>query len=107
MINPIDELNIFEALIDEYAEADGYLTGLESFKPALKALKMKESIQPSLGGKEMDALSSDEYIELCKQIERAQTKYTSLKLKIELAKTKLDVYRTEQATNRAIEKMTR
>jgi hypothetical protein len=107
MINPNDEIQHIVDLIDDYAAADGRLSALETYKSALKALKMKESTQTSIAGKEMDAYASDEYIQFCEEIEQARVKYTSLKLKIETAKMKVEVWRTEQATNRQIEKITR
>jgi len=107
MINPNDEIQYIVDLIDDYAQADGWLASLESYKSGLKALKMKDSSQPSIAGKEMDALASDDYINYCKELDAARVKYTSLKLKIETAKMKVEVWRTEQATNRQIEKLTR
>jgi hypothetical protein len=107
MINPNDEIQFVIDLIDDYAAADGRLAALESYKSALKALKMKDSTQTSVAGKEMDAFASDEYIQFCEEIEQARVRYTSLKLKIETAKMKVEVWRTEQATNRQIEKLTR
>jgi hypothetical protein len=107
LINPNIEIQYIVDLIDDYAAADGRLAGLESYKSALKALKMKESSQTSVAGKEMDAFASEEYIDFCKAIDEARVKYISLKLKIETAKMKVEVWRTEQATNRQIEKLTR
>ena len=107
MINPNDEIQYVVDLIDDYAAADGRLAGLESYKSALKALKMKESNQTSIAGKEMDAFASEDYINYCKEVDEARVKYISLKLKIETAKIKVEVWRTEQATNRQIEKLTR
>jgi len=63
MINPNDEIQYIVDLIDDYAEADARLAWLESYKSALKALKMKDSNSPSIAGKEMDALASDEYLQ--------------------------------------------
>ena len=107
MINPNDEIQYIVDLIDDYAAADGRLSALETYKSALKALKMKDSSQTSIAGKEMDAFASHEYIQFSEEIEQARIKYTSLKLKIETAKMKVEVWRTEQATNRQIEKLTR
>jgi len=107
LINPNDEIQYVVDLIDDYAAADGRLAGLESYKSALKALKMKESNQTSIAGKEMDAFASEDYINYCKEVDEARVKYISLKLKIETAKIKVEVWRTEQATNRQIEKLTR
>jgi hypothetical protein len=107
MINPNDEIQHIVDLIDDYADADANLAWLDSYKSALKALKMKESNSPSIAGKEMDALASDEYLQYCHDLNEAKRKYTALKLTIETAKMKVEVWRTEQATNRQIEKITR
>jgi hypothetical protein len=107
MINPNDEIQNIVDHIDDYAAADANLAWLESYKHALKALKMKESPSPSIAGKEMDALASDEYMTYCHDLEEAKRKHTSLKLTIETAKLKIECWRTEQATNRQIEKITR
>ena len=107
MINPNDEIQYIVDLIDDYAAADGRLSALETYKSALKALKMKDSSQTSIAGKEMDALASDEYLQFCHDLNEAKRKHTSLKLIIETAKMKVEVWRTEQATNRQIEKLTR
>ena len=107
MINPNDEIQHIVDLIDDYADADANLAWLDSYKSALKALKMKESTSPSIAGKEMDALASDEYLQYCHDLNEAKRKYTALKLTIETAKMKVEVWRTEQATNRQIEKITR
>jgi hypothetical protein len=107
MINPNDEIQHIVDLIDDYAEADANLAWLDSYKSALKALKMKDSTNPSIAGKEMDALASDEYLQYCHDLNEAKRKYTALKLTIETAKMKVEVWRTEQATNRQIEKITR
>jgi hypothetical protein len=107
MINPNDEIQFIVDLIDDYADADANLAWLDSYKAALKALKMKESLSPSIAGKEMDALASDEYLQFCHDLNDAKRKHTSLKLTIETAKLKIECWRTEQATNRQIEKLTR
>jgi hypothetical protein len=107
MINPNDEIQNIVDHIDDYAAAEANLAWLESYKHALKALKMKESLCPSIAGKEMDALASDEYLQYCHDMNEAKRKYTSLKLKIETAKMKVELFRTLEASNRHLEKFTR
>ena len=107
MINPNDEIQQIVDHIENYAAAEANLAWLESYKHALKALKMKESPSPSIAGKEMDALASENYLQYCYDLEEAKRKYTALKLIIETSKMKVEVWRTEQATNRQIEKITR
>jgi hypothetical protein len=55
----------------------------------------------------MEALGSEAYEVFCSKYAEAQKRYTSLKLKIETAKLKVETWRTESATNRQIEKLTR
>ena len=105
MINPNDEIQNIVDLIDDYAAADANLAWLESYKHALKALKMKESPSPSIAGKEMDALASEEYLQYCYDLEKAKRKYTSLKLTIETAKMKVELFRTLEASSRFTDKM--
>jgi hypothetical protein len=105
MINPNDEIQHIVDLIDDYAAADANLAWLESYKHALKALKMKESPSPSIAGKEMDALASEDYLQYCYDLEKAKRKYTSLKLIIETAKMKVELFRTLEASSRFADKM--
>ena len=107
MINPNDEIQHIVDLIDDYAAADANLAWLESYKHALKALKMKESPSPSIAGKEMDALASEDYLQYCYDLEKAKRKYTSLKLTIETAKMKVELFRTLEASSRQLEKILR
>ena len=106
-MNPNKDIESIIDITDEFAQAHRDLTYLESIKPAIKALEMSKSSQPSISGKEMDAYTSEAYQEFCTQYANAQRIYTSLKLKIETLKLKVDVYRTDAATNRQIEKLTR
>ena len=105
MIDPNKEIQDIVDLIDDYAEADANLAWLESYKSALKALKMKESPSPSIAGKEMDALASDEYLQFCHDLNDAKRKHTSLKLTIETAKMKVELFRTLEASSRFADKM--
>jgi hypothetical protein len=105
MINPNDEIQHIVDLIDDYAYADARLAWLESYKSALKALRMKDSPSPSIAGKEMDALASEDYVQYCYDLEEAKRKYTSLKLTIETAKMKVELFRTLEASSRFADKM--
>ena len=80
MINPNNEIQQIVDHIENYAAAEANLAWLESYKHALKALKMKESPSPSIAGKEMDALATVVYIEYCYDFIEAKRKHTALKL---------------------------
>ena len=89
----------------------GYLVGelaqLEVFKSSLKAIKMAETNEQSLGAQEREAYRSEDYQNLCKAIGHATEQAEALKWQLEAAKLRVEIWRTEQASNRNIERMTR
>jgi len=91
----------------EYAKAKGQLAELESYKNSLKAIKMKQSSEQSLGAQEREAYSSPEYQELCKGIGAATEQAEVLKWQLEAAKMRWETWRTQQANNRNLERITR
>jgi len=107
MINPHIHLQRIVDLTEQYALADQELTSLESFKNAIKAIQMTESKQVSAVMKEMDAYSSKAYQEWSDKYAAAKRNYTSLKLQIESAKLHLEVWRSQEASNRTTDKTLR
>ena len=77
---------------------------LEAFLKSKLALLMKDSKESSFAGKEMDAKSHDEYIALLYGIKEAQELEVTLKWKMESAKITVEIYRTESANNRTIDR---
>jgi len=86
------------------AEATANKSYLESFSKSKLALLMKDSEESSFVGKEMDAKSNPEYIELLQAIKIAQEQEIKLKWELEAAKITVEIYRTESANNRAIDR---
>jgi hypothetical protein len=77
---------------------------LEAFLKSKLALLMKDSKESSVTAKEMDAKAHPEYIELLDAIKIAQEAEVELKWKMESAKITVEIYRTESANNRNIDK---
>ena len=107
MINPHEHLQFIADNVEKFAEADQELTALESWKSAIKAIEMDHSSQTSMAGREMDAFGSEAYKDWCNSHARAKKVYTELKLKIELAKLSLEVWRSQEASNRTTDKALR
>jgi hypothetical protein len=105
--DPHEAINYIYINAPEYAKAKGQLAQLEAYKPSLKAIMMKKSMENSLGGQEREAYASQEYQDLCVAIGKATEDAESLKWKITSATMRFDAWRTEQASNRSLEKMTR
>ena len=100
MINPHEHLQFIADNVEAFAKADQELTASESWKSAIKAVEMDHSSQTSMAGKELDAYGSDAYRQWCNSHAKAKKTYTELKLKIELAKLSIEVFRTIEASNR-------
>jgi len=105
--DPHEAINYIFTNAPEYAKAKGQLAQLEAYKSSLKAIMMKKSSEQSLGGQEREAYASQEYQDLCGAIGTATEQAEALKWKITAATMRFDAWRTEQASNRNLEKMTR
>jgi hypothetical protein len=107
MINPHKELQFIADNVEAFAKADQELTASESWKSAIKAVEMDYSSQTSMAGKEMEAYGSEAYRQWCNAHAKAKKNYTELKLKIELAKLSIEVWRSQEASNRTTDKILR
>ena len=105
--DPNDAIDFIFKTAPLYAKAKGELAQFEAYKHSLKAIEMSKSEATSLGAKEMDAYKSQAYQELCEAIGLATEETEALRWKLEAAKMRFEAWRTEQATNRNIERMTR
>jgi hypothetical protein len=77
---------------------------LEAFLKSKMALLMAESTETTMAGKEMYAKSHPDYIALLHGIKEAQEQEVTLKWQMDSAKITVEIYRTESANNRAIDK---
>ena len=105
--DPHDSINFIYLNAPQYAAAKGQLAQLEAYKSSLKAIMMKKSSEQSLGAQEREAYASAQYQDLCKAIGAATEKAETLKWQLMSAQMRFDAWRTEQASNRNLEKMTR
>jgi hypothetical protein len=105
--DPHEAINYIYNNAPEYARAKGQLAQLEHYRHSLRSIMMKKSTENSLGGQEREAYASQEYQDLCVAIGKATEDAESLKWKITSATMRFDAWRTEQASNRNLEKMTR
>ena len=105
--NPNDAIEFIYQKAPEYAKAKGQLAELEAYKHSLKAIKMAQAGQSTMAAKEMEAYRSLEYQELCQAIGVATEQAETLKWQIRSAEMRWETWRTEQANNRQIERITR
>jgi hypothetical protein len=103
--DPNDAIEFIFKKAPEYAKAKGQLAELETFKSSLKAIQMAKSGEVSLGAQEREAYRSPEYQELCKAIGIATEEVEKLRWEIRAAEMRWETWRTQQATNRQVERM--
>lgn len=77
---------------------------LEAFLKSKLALLMSESTETTMAGKEMYAKAHPDYIALLHGIKEAQKEEITLRWKMDSQKITVEIYRTESANNRAIDK---
>ena len=90
-----------------YAKAKGELAQLEAFKSSLKSILMKKSGETSIGAQEREAYAHIDYQIHCDAIGAATEQVELLKWRMMSAQMRFDAWRTEQASNRQIEKITK
>ena len=104
--NPHDAIDFIFKNAPAYAKAKGQLAELEVYRHSCIALKAKEATGSSVAAKEMEALASEDYQNLCKAIGLATEQAESLRWQLEAAKMRFQAWQTESANNRQIERMT-
>lgn len=91
--------------VDEYADAIATLAGLEKNEKSLIATLMKASGQTSAAAQEREAYASEEYkIHVAGLVEAVRRKAT-LNAKRQAEELLIELWRSEQANNRALEKI--
>ena len=103
--DPNDAIDFIFKTAPAYAKAKGELAQLETFKSSLKAIKMAQTDEQSLGAQEREAYRSQEYQDLCKAIGTTTEQAEALRWQLEAAKMRFEAWRTEQANNRNIERL--
>jgi len=93
----------------KFAEAKAQRIYLEEFRKTKKALLMKEAMARGIDSavaQEREAYAHIEYADLLRGLMVAIEKEETLKWMLTAAQMKVDIYRTEEATNRFVMKTT-
>jgi hypothetical protein len=105
--DPNDAIDFIFKTAPAYAKAKGELAQLEAFKSSLKAIKMAQTDEQSLGAQEREAYRSQEYQDLCKAIGLATESTEAYRWQLVAAQLRIEIWRTDQANNRNIERLTK
>ena len=100
MENPAHKaINFIIENAPKYARAKGIRVQLEEYRKSKKAMLASEE-EGSLGAKEMYAYSHPDYVDLLFQIKEAIAEEEELRWKLEAAKLRVEVWKTEEYTKR-------
>ena len=83
----------------KYAQAKATRVQLEEFRKSKKAILMSEE-EGTLGAKEMYAYAHADYVALLFEIKEAIAQEEELRWKLEAAKLRVEVWKTEEYTKR-------
>lgn len=94
---------------EAYAQAKAKRIYLEEFRKSKKALLMKDALTHGIeaaNAQEREAYAHPEYIALLNGLAAAIEQEETLKWGMEAARMRVEIYRTEEATNRLLMKAT-
>jgi hypothetical protein len=105
--DPNDAIEYIYKNAPKYGAAKGKVAELDAYRHSLKAIMMSKSTESTIGGQEKAAYASLEYQNLCKAIGEATETAETLKWRLESAKMRFEAWRSEQANNRNLERLTK
>ena len=89
-----------------FAKAKAERTYIEQYRKSLKGILMKRSMESAIGAQEREAYAHPEMVQLLEGLKAAVEIEEKLKWDITAAELRVEIWRTEQANNRAEGKAT-
>lgn len=90
----------------KFAKAKAERVYLEEYRKSLKAILMKRSMETAVNAQEREAYSHDDYVALLHGLKEAVEIEEKLRWDLIGAQARVEIWRTEQANNRAEGKAT-
>ena len=104
--DPHKAVDYIIANANKFAKAKSERVYLEEFRKSLKALLMKRSLEDTIGAQEREAYAHEEYRQLLQGLRAAVEVEEKLRWDLIAAQARIEIWRTEQANNRAEGKAT-
>ena len=105
----IDPNKAIEFIIKQsgiYAQAKANRVYIENYLRSAKSKMMMESTATSIAAKEMEAYATDDYIALLDGLKKAVETEEKLRWQLIAAQERVQIWRTQEATNRTIDRAT-
>lgn len=103
-IDPQECLRVIWHTAPTYAKAKGERVYIEEFRKTLKARLMVASESNAIGAQERDAYASEEYGDLLKGLQAATEREEELRWRLVAAQAGIEVWRSQEASNRAMDR---
>lgn len=91
----------------EFAKAKAQRVFLEEYRKSKKALLMAACDAPAANAREQYAYAHPEYVELLRGLQAAVEVEEELRWQLVAAQARVEVYRTQEASNRMMDRATR
>ena len=106
MTDPNKAVDYILANATKFAKAKSERVYLEEFRKSKKAILMAASLEQAIGAQEREAYSHPEYIQLLVALKEAVEIEEKLRWDLIAAQARVEIWRTEQANQRAESKAT-
>ena len=103
-IDPHEAINDIIQHSAEYAQAKAQVTYLEEFRKSKKAMLFSVAVGNTIADKDNYAYSHPEYLEVLDGLKEAVEKAETLRWMLVAAQARIDVFRTQEASNRRIDR---
>ena len=105
-IDPHEAINYMIKNAKAYAQAKANVTYLEQYRKSKKAILFASAMGNTIADKESYAYSHPEYLELLEGLKAAVEEAERLRWMLVAAQARIDVYRTQEASNRSLDRIT-
>lgn len=105
-IDPHEAINYMIKNAKAYAQAKANVTYLEQYRKSKKAILFASAMGNTIADKESYAYSHPEYLELLEGLKAAVEKAEGLRWMLVAAQARIDVWRSQEASNRGLDRNT-
>lgn len=105
-IDPHEAINYMIKNAKAYAQAKAEVTYLEQFRKSKKAILFASAMGNTIADKESYAYSHPEYLELLEGLKAAVEEAERLRWMLVAAQARIDVWRSQEASNRGLDRNT-
>jgi predicted transposase YbfD/YdcC len=105
-IDPNEAINFMIKNSEAYANAKAQVVYLTEYRKTVKAIGFQRSLKNTMAEKEADAYTTVEYKTCVEGLREAVAEAERLRWMLVAAQARVDVYRTQEASNRNIDRNT-